>query len=274
MGACISCCERVLRISGQRRTASIRPVSVSDSFRAEIETTPVLADEAPLPLSKFSDKPPGSTEQSPPPSEFVPIYIDANMSSPTIKIGGFGGGDEEEGLMEGRDRKKVVSGHGLALVDTCVGQDGAYWEWHVGESDHSGGSGKGKDHNNVMVGVSTKRTQDFYRILAESDGAASSLKLATKLMRTVISNPGDTIGVAIDLSSATPFVKLLLNGELKEEFVLGRFRGSVFPSIWLPKPDGTAMATFVVDEANFCCKSPGPIFLPMSVASARGGSIA
>lgn len=247
---------------------------MSDNFRVEIETTPVLADEAtPPPLSKFSDSlppPVGATSLV-----SLPIYIDSDMTSPTIKIGSVTGENDKMGSVEGQGagKKKTVSGDGLALVDTCVGQDGAYWEWHIGEGDNNEDR-RGEDHDDVMVGVSTKRTQDFYKILAESDGAASSLKLATKLMRTVRANPGDTIGVAIDMGAEKPFIKLLLNGELQDEFFLGRFRGSVFPSLWLPKPDGSATATFVVDEASFGFKSPGANFLPLAIGNAKGTSIA
>mmetsp|Transcript_10913 Transcript_10913/g.32304 ORF Transcript_10913/g.32304 Transcript_10913/m.32304 type:complete len:94 (+) Transcript_10913:369-650(+) len=92
-------------------------------------------------------------------------------------------------------------------------------------------------------------------------------------MRTVHANSRDVIGVAIDLSAEKPFIQLFLNGELQEEFLLGRFRGSVYPSIWLPKADGTATATLVVEEANFRHKSPRAAFLPLKVATARGGSI-
>lgn len=249
MGSCLSrcrlcccrCCDRCERLC--RRGHHIRPVTNSTESGVELE----IALTSPS-REKFSDEP--SLEEQ------LPIHIDEHMSSPTIRI------SETNGSEDGRFSRgwRLVSGHGLALAAGAAGTDrGAYWEWHVGTD-----GGASTEQENVMVGVSTKRTPEFYKILEKSDGAASSLKLATKLMRTVSACPGDTVGVTINLKVENPFVQLFLNGELQEEFRLGRFRGSLYPSIWLPGPDGTAPSvTFIHSGSEFRQLSPGAQFLPL-----------
>ena len=317
MGSCLSrcrlcccrCCDRCERLC--RRGQHIRPVTNSTESGVELE----IALTSPS-REKFSDEP--SLEEQ------LPIHIDEHMSSPTIRI------SETNGSEDGRFSRgwRLVSGHGLALAAGAAGTDrGAYWEWHVGTD-----GGASTEQENVMVGVSTKRTPEFYKILEKSDGgkcpchlrpgvewymtasvclregtlghapagwsraslssyvpripltlmpivetfrrypfsdlftnaAASSLKLATKLMRTVSACPGDTVGVTINLKVENPFVQLFLNGELQEEFRLGRFRGSLYPSIWLPGPDGTAPSvTFIHSGSEFRQLSPGAQFLPL-----------
>mmetsp|Transcript_26383 Transcript_26383/g.57856 ORF Transcript_26383/g.57856 Transcript_26383/m.57856 type:complete len:254 (+) Transcript_26383:130-891(+) len=201
-------------------------------------------------------------QTSPQPLPTVEVTLSEEMSSPTAIID--------------PDDKRTISGHGLALSANAIPSDGAsYWEWHV-KSYIMNDSGK---HDALMFGVSSKRNQAFYKILSKGDGSAASLKLATKDMRYVTASSCDIVGVAIDMSptgdkgGGKPTVQLRLNGELMEEYHLGFVRGRVFPSIWLPPPDGTASAVLVGSEPDLAHPSPGPQYLPLGVDAAGGGTI-
>uniref|UniRef100_A0A7S2HKG8 SPRY domain-containing protein n=1 Tax=Helicotheca tamesis TaxID=374047 RepID=A0A7S2HKG8_9STRA len=202
--------------------------------------------------------------------DILRITIDEEMSAPTVQLS---------------NENQTALGHGLAVVDCAVNSstqsDASYWEWHVEES-MSGGAVEvesgGEDGKCLMFGVSTKRNQNFYEILANSAGTTNMmLKQCTKLMKELPNiSHDDTVGVAIQLKSndptggklSKPTMQLYINGELKETFDLGRFRGEIYPAVWLPSSFGEGggkdvVVTFVHDEREFKQLSPHARFHPL-----------
>ena len=162
--------------------------------------------------------------------------IDVAMSAPSIKTSNELGSE--------------VSGHGLALIETAVEQERAYWEWSVKMSGETSATPP-------MIGVSNKRNSKFYEILAES--SIPEEKHGTKFMCPVPNlKDGDVIGVVVQ-QSELPMVQLYKNGELQDGLLVARFRGTVFPSVYLPQiSGGTMSATFLYRDDQFVHGSPSP----------------
>jgi hypothetical protein len=89
----------------------------------------------------------------------------------------------------------------------------------------------------------------------------------TQFMRRIPVENGDVIGVAVQQSDL-PMVQFTLNGEALHISAITRFRGTVYPSVFLPDKanDLKAEVTLVTDEQEFRQKSPGDRFLPLIVA--------
>ena len=156
--------------------------------------------------------------------------IDIEMSAPTI--------------LTSIDSSDEVAGHGLALADVTVEQDKAYWEWRVMMK------GETASCSYPMFGVSNKRNAKFYEILAES--TLPPQKHGTKFMCAVPNlSDGDVIGVVVR-QSEIPMIQLYLNGTVQDELVVTRFRGAVYPSVFLPECTVGAMsAKFLYKEDQF-----------------------
>lgn len=180
--------------------------------------------------------------------------ISRAMSAPTIQIQGF-----------------KISGCGLALGEIPIEQDAAYWEFHVqfpgaakrrgrddlaskkDEEDEeedfhdvemNGERNDGDDDGDpyaLKFGVATRKDRAFYKSLenAETEGdEASSMDDGTVLMRPVPKlHHGDVIGVAVQQSDL-PMIQILLNGEPLTECTINRFRGTVFPAVYIPPGAG------------------------------------
>lgn len=233
----------------------------------------------------------GSTEMTsrnsangvPPPTH----GISRAMSAPTIQIQGY-----------------KVSGSGLALARIPVEQDAAYWEWHVhlpglprpppsdddDEEDefhdvrmNSGESSDNDDEeddpNALKFGVATRKDRNFYKSLEsvqEEGDEASSRDDGTFLMRPIPNlRHGDVVGVAVQQSDL-PMIQMLLNGEPLAECTINRFRGTVFPAVYIPpgaeggggdrlEDEGIAV-TAEFDEDNFKEMSPHARFGPLLAA--------
>lgn len=84
----------------------------------------------------------------------------------------------------------------------------------------------------------------------------------TALMRPVSVRDGDTVGVAVQQSDL-PMIQFLLNGEPLHEIAINRFRGSVFPAIYVREG---ITAEVVFDEDNFKELSPHARFGPLIAA--------
>ena len=92
---------------------------------------------------------------------------------------------------------------------------------------------------------------------------SSSIDKGTALMRSITElQDGDTIGVAIQQSDL-PMIQFLLNGEPLHELAINRFRGSVYPSIYIQEG---FQVQFVTDENQFKEMSPHARFGPLIVA--------
>mmetsp|Transcript_27978 Transcript_27978/g.45924 ORF Transcript_27978/g.45924 Transcript_27978/m.45924 type:complete len:99 (-) Transcript_27978:319-615(-) len=85
---------------------------------------------------------------------------------------------------------------------------------------------------------------------------------------------GDVIGVAVQQSDL-PMIQMLLNGEPLMECTINRFRGMVFPAVYIPpgaggegdrlEDEGISL-TLEFDEDNFKEMSPHARFGPLMVA--------
>lgn len=183
----------------------------------------------------------GSKGSIPPPSH----GLSRAMSAPTIRLQGF-----------------TVSGSGLALAKIPIEQDAAYWEWHVNlpglprhpdDSDNDGeDEDEGRmesinmddndDNNNndpyaLKFGVATRKDRHFFKSLEkfeEEGDEASSIDDGTVLMRPISNlRDKDVIGVAVQQSDL-PMIQFLLNGEPLPECTINRFRGTVYPAVYIP----------------------------------------
>eukprot|EP00566_Odontella_aurita_P027394 CAMPEP_0113540462 /NCGR_PEP_ID=MMETSP0015_2-20120614/8492_1 /TAXON_ID=2838 /ORGANISM="Odontella" /LENGTH=169 /DNA_ID=CAMNT_0000440265 /DNA_START=203 /DNA_END=712 /DNA_ORIENTATION=+ /assembly_acc=CAM_ASM_000160 len=161
------------------------------------------------------------------------------MSSPKVQIDG-----------------PKVSGVGLALAGVPVEQDAAYWEWHIDGSEDDSGA--------LKFGVATKKDGKFYKALEiqADDGDSTPEEDGTALMKAIPVVGGDTVGVAVQQSDL-PMVQFLLNGEPLHDLAINRFRGTVYPSIFLK--DGICV-TAVFDEDSWQEMSPHARFGPLIVA--------
>lgn len=83
----------------------------------------------------------------------------------------------------------------------------------------------------------------------------------TALMQKVPISDGDTVGVAVQQSDL-PMIQFFVNGEPMHSLAINRFRGTVFPSIFL---NGDSKATMVLDEDEFKEMSPHARFGPVIV---------
>ena len=179
--------------------------------------------------------------------------IDANMSAPGIQIW----------------ENTMCKGSGLALVGVPVEQDAAYWEWHIlldegydnSQDDDQEAGGKYP----VKVGVSTEKNKDFYQMLqAGDDGEDKIDDDGTKFMHGITNLKEDmVIGVAVQYSDL-PMIQFFINGEYYES--INRFRGTVYPSIYLRGCDGVS-ARLVVGENELRHKPPSGKYGPLMMAS-------
>jgi len=75
----------------------------------------------------------------------------------------------------------------------------------------------------------------------------------------------DTVGVAVQQSDL-PMVQFLLNGEPLHEHAINRFRGLVYPAIYLPESDEEIQIELVMHEDGFRQMAPHARFGPIIVA--------
>jgi hypothetical protein len=83
-------------------------------------------------------------------------------------------------------------------------------------------------------------------------------------MRSIKVKDGDVVGIAVQQSDL-PMVQFLLNGEPLHDLAVNRFRGAVYPAIYLPENDGLTVR-FVFRESEFEKLSPHARFGPLIVA--------
>ena len=86
-------------------------------------------------------------------------------------------------------------------------------------------------------------------------------------MRNIEIHNGDVIGVAVQQSDL-PMVQFLLNGEPLHEKAVNRFRGTVYPSVFLSDKHANDQLklTLVLQENQFKHQSPNARFGPIIVA--------
>lgn len=86
----------------------------------------------------------------------------------------------------------------------------------------------------------------------------------TALMKKINVSDGDVVGIAVQQNDL-PMVQFTVNGEPRHDLAVNRFRGTVFPSIYLPENEGLAVR-LVFDEASFKQLAPNVRFGPVIVA--------
>jgi hypothetical protein len=86
----------------------------------------------------------------------------------------------------------------------------------------------------------------------------------TALMKKVSLEDGDTVGVAVQQSDL-PMIQFLVNGEPLHELAINRFRGTVYPSIYLAAGEGVN-AALVLEENDFRQEAPNVRFGPVIAA--------
>ena len=166
--------------------------------------------------------------------------INPEMSAPSIRVA--------------NDLRNEVVGYGLALTDVSVEQDSCYWEWRIRTGDNP--------TTTVMVGVSNRRNSKFYEILASS--SVPPEQHGTKFMCTASDlKDGDVIGIVVQ-QSELPMIQLWVNGQLEDGLQVTRFRGTVYPSIYLPQQgSNNVSASFLYREEQFVHGPPAPQFHPL-----------
>jgi len=180
------------------------------------------------------------------------LTIARNMSSPSVKIDDM-----------------VLLGTGLALVGVSVEQDAAYWEWHVelcrmDGSDHSIDKSGDDESSALSFGVATKKNSAYFRSLDKSEENMNDPKYnGTELMKSIVGlQDGDTVGIAVQQSDL-PMIQFLVNGEPLHELAINRFRGVIYPSVFLRKG---MKVTGAFHEDEFKEMSPHIRFGPLIAA--------
>lgn len=83
-------------------------------------------------------------------------------------------------------------------------------------------------------------------------------------MRKIKVKHNDTVGVAVQQDDL-PMIQFLLNGEPLHSLSISKFRGSVFPSVFLPESERLKV-TFVFEESSFKEMPPTVRFGPLIIA--------
>lgn len=186
-----------------------------------------------------------TTSHSTDSSAIVGKEMSRKMSNPTVK---FITTESDTDSTSSRAPYRTVSGSGLALACISIEQDSAYWEWHIqADDDLKIGVSNGDNESffeqreelnqiSLKFGLATSKSRKFYRILAAND-EGDDVPMeddGTALMRSIpdLKN-GDVVGVAVQQSDL-PMIQFLVNGEPMHHLAINRFRGTVYPSIWLP----------------------------------------
>ena len=83
-------------------------------------------------------------------------------------------------------------------------------------------------------------------------------------MRKIPVKNGSVVGVAVQQVDL-PMVQFLLDGEPLHTLAINRFRGNVYPAVYLPENEGLAVK-LVFNESAFAQMSPHERFGPLIVA--------
>lgn len=185
-----------------------------------------------------------------------------------------------------------VSGYGLALCGVAIEQDAAYWEAHI---DIEGSEEK----KEVMLGVATRKDRKFFTeqeqdgggkgsrpndvltkrrarmvcverrkltLIVSSSRSLESSTPGTDFMRTISVSNEDTVGIAVQQSDL-PMVQFFQNGEPLHDLAINRFRGTVYPSIYLSAATSEGLSVgMVFNESDFQEMAPNVRFGPVIVA--------
>lgn len=167
------------------------------------------------------------------------LFVSARMTAPTVSI-------LDDGI--------CVKGSGLALVGgSAIEQDAAYWEWQIELPSK-------QQCDTIMFGVCTKKDRKFY---TESEDKENN---SEPFMRSIECQNGDVVGVATQQSDL-PMIQFTHNGEIMHDKAVNRFRGTVYPSIYLPFPaDENLKVRALLEENEFQHITPAAKFGPIIIA--------
>lgn len=84
-------------------------------------------------------------------------------------------------------------------------------------------------------------------------------------MKEIDLKEDDTVGVAVQQSDL-PMIQFLLNGEPLHDIAINRFRGMVYPSIYIPEIEDEIQIQLEMNEGGFRQVPPHPKFGPVIVA--------
>eukprot|EP00440_Ansanella_granifera_P007984 gb/GFBE01008639.1/.p1 GENE.gb/GFBE01008639.1/~~gb/GFBE01008639.1/.p1 ORF type:complete len:192 (+),score=38.69 gb/GFBE01008639.1/:1-576(+) len=135
----------------------------------------------------------------------------------------------------------LVTGHGVALADTVIEQDAAYWEVRVLEVG---------SQNNCYVGVALDLAGQ--RLDSKIGDASSSWAIGGELPGGPLQK-NDVIGVAFGQGDI-PNLRFFRNGTMIQEAEVLRIRGEGFPAVSVG--DGAELL-LVFESASFAHDPPG-----------------
>jgi hypothetical protein len=84
-------------------------------------------------------------------------------------------------------------------------------------------------------------------------------------MRKIPVKSGAVVGVAVQQADL-PMVQFLLDGEPLHTLAINRFRGAVYPAVYLPENEGLTLR-LVFNESDFSQMSPHGRFGPLIIAT-------
>jgi hypothetical protein len=84
-------------------------------------------------------------------------------------------------------------------------------------------------------------------------------------MRQIKVKKGDILGIAVQQDDL-PMVQFLLNGEPLHDKAVNKFRGTVFPAVFLPENNAGLHVRLVFREVEFEQIAPNARFGPIIVA--------
>eukprot|EP00816_Leptocylindrus_hargravesii_P007063 CAMPEP_0196823438 /NCGR_PEP_ID=MMETSP1362-20130617/87445_1 /TAXON_ID=163516 /ORGANISM="Leptocylindrus danicus, Strain CCMP1856" /LENGTH=237 /DNA_ID=CAMNT_0042203307 /DNA_START=71 /DNA_END=784 /DNA_ORIENTATION=+ len=198
------------------------------------------------------------------PSRKIPasFAIDAAHSSSTIEVTKGATGDGEG--YDNNSGDQIIRGKGLALSSVSIEQDSAYWEMRIGTTQTDGQDDE-HDENafeilkfGVAKRCSTSELNSVQDIPEDDDSNRFFLRGIPNLV------DGDIVGVAVQQSDL-PMVQFIINGEPLHHMAINRFRGSIYPAVWLPLPDAFQVE-FIWDEGQWKYEPPSAKFKAIMLA--------
>ena len=155
-----------------------------------------------------------------------------------------------------------ISGHGLALAAVNIEQDSAYWEVHIKFNE-------GEDKQDILVGLATKKDKKFFELHNDeieynNKDDEYRKKNGIEYMSKITVSNGDVVGVVIQQSDL-PMIQFYLNGQQLYDASINRFRGSVYPSFFLPQSANVKLKVVFL-ERDFAQPIPSHNCSPVIVA--------
>lgn len=107
----------------------------------------------------------------------------------------------------------------------------------------------------------------FFSVLLKSNFSSDKKNPETNgtaFMTKVPVKDGDTVGIMVQQSDL-PMIQFTVNGEEKHDLSITRFKGQVYPAVYLPEGEEIT-GTLVFDEDEYKQAPPNSRFMPVIVA--------